>query len=460
MEKKKMNKIITKENFLKLCEALEKDIINLEQFHILSNQESMYDAMVIVDIMSLEQVQNRNELFQKLLERTDVVGSLYHVLKDHPIYLTDLERQKYLFENFSSLSYHSIRLLENDALFQNETFRKLIIAIEKSYLGRELTSAIYRESEEHPELLDFPTLEKSLRKLLQLENIRAIDDYIRCMTIPSLQEDPSWYDRLVEFYNHATNLDFCCAYAFKRLEELEKMDTINEKINTVEGNTTNSGERDNKLKSFFKALPNIASDERKELWQEPYFSYLIDISFKENTRINEVKNLVASLIARGFTPNKIFSICNKISEIPTPNIRSIISDAFINGLLTEDNLNFLVGKSYDEVYSFIIQRALYLGNTEYIKDGKKYYGESFSKPFCQYVDEDTLTKEELLSIRDAIQEKESIFDGKSFMIDTRKLVPGEYNFEEKLVEREETYKEEVGKTPKKKSLFSIFRKGN
>lgn len=63
---------IKKEEFLKLCEALEKGTITLEQFNKLSDLEKTSEISALIHIMETPGLENKDILFENIIKEDNI----------------------------------------------------------------------------------------------------------------------------------------------------------------------------------------------------------------------------------------------------------------------------------------------------------------------------------------------------------------------------------------------------
>jgi len=119
-----MHQDIRKEELLKLCEALEKGTITLEQFNKLSDLEKTNEVSALIHIMETTGLENKDILFENIIKEDNIkpiCAMLKEIFRKNIIYKTDIERQNFIFQvivdNFNNALELS-NLLSNDVIIQ------------------------------------------------------------------------------------------------------------------------------------------------------------------------------------------------------------------------------------------------------------------------------------------------------------------------------------------------------
>jgi len=466
-----MNKYIQRQEFLALCEALEKNIITLEQFKIISNIADEEERKIILNFMMIENINIKNELFEKIIERIErqaICEVLIGVFNKIPIYKLDLERQKFILEIIGSnprIIKSILKLFENDFLWNNKEF---VEKIKNTAQNTKQSNHIFikefnfinytliDEIKKNPAAYEKDEIIKLLENTYKLPNCETVEDYIKCLRIESMQKDPILFDYLIRAYKEASNrkwrvCNLICYDKLKEMDEHNRFATLTEKLKEI-GESLEK-ENDKELLNFFDNILNIEK-EIIEKYEDEFFKFLIDYAV-EKENFYQTKELVEYARKKSVALEEISIIKEELKKIERDNVRQLVLDTYLKDkdLFNKVMLKYLRYASYSEAQLLITRVAIKKNSQEIIKKSLENYGERFKEGFIEYLNIEDLTKEELLAIRDEVKILPSEFSHikETFIVDTSSIV------EEK--ETTEEIKEEKPENPqvtkKKKREFRL-----
>lgn len=451
-----MNIDIRKEEFLNLCEALEKGIITIEQFKILSDLENKSEMSALINIMETAGLENKDILFENILKQYNiepVCATLKEIFTKSPIYKIDIERQNFIFQvivdNFNEVVELS-NLFSNDIIWNNKKFVDKIMDIlkdiHKENYGelRKFNTIIRLLNKETKKNLNIFEDEKFLSLSYNAFKIKEIDeaeDYLESIKIENIRKEKIWSKYLHKAsdrpYGVHPMLDFTWSYKLKEFDDNNRLSFLTKKIEEID--TSNLSERE-KEEKFIKLTHNVINIDEEIIkeFTDDNFKYLIDQAAKDE-KFYETKELLEAVQEGKITLEEAKEIKKKLEKISWSNVRSMALYTYLDDkkLLSDDDFKSLENCSYDKAKLMITKLAIEKGNDKYKNEGITYFGEKFSKTFIEYLNTNEFTKEEILELRDKILSLKPKFvpHKKTFVVDTSSIVE-EVELTEKEIEKE------------------------
>ena len=437
-----MNIDIRKEEFLNLCEALEKGIITIEQFKILSDLENKSEMSALIHIMETTGLENKDILFENIIKEDNIepiCTILKKIFRKNAIYRTDIERQHFIFQvivdNFNNALELS-NLFSNDVIWNNKDFRdnimfKLKLIPEENYESlREFNMKIKLLNSEVTKdktlFLDEAYL-SSVDSVFRIHKEDNVEDYLDCIRIESVRENQNFTKILEKVYKKYDEHVFGYYQVAYKLEEFDnkgKLSYLIDKVEEIVTSDLNGGEKYEKYINLFRNVINI-DKEMIENFSDDNLKYLIDQAMIDE-EFFETKEILNAVNEGKITLEEAKEIKKKLEKISWHNVRSMALYVYLDdkNLLCGEDFKKLANCSYDEAKIIITKLAIKKNNDKYKNEGLTYFGEKFSNNFVEYINKNELTKEELLEIRDKIRTSESKFipSEKTFIIDTSSIV--------------------------------------
>lgn len=456
-----MNIDIKKEEFLKLCETLEKGTITLEQFNKLSDLEKTSEISALIHIMETPGLENKDILFENIIKEDNIepiCATLKKIFRKNTIYRTDVERQNFIFQvivdNFNNALELS-NLFSNDVIWNNKEFvdnimLKLKLIPEENYESlREFNMKIKllnsEVTKEKTLFLDDAYL-SSVDSIFRIHKEDNVEDYLDCIRIESVRENQNFIKILEKVYKKYDEHVFGYYQVAYKLEEFDnngKLSYLIDKVEEIATSDLNGGEKYEKYINLFRNVINI-DKEMIENFSDDNFKYLIDQAAVDDEKFYETKEILNAVSEGKITLEEAKEIKKKLEKISWHNVRSMALCVYLDdkNLLSDEDFKKLESSSYDEAKMIITKLAIKKNNDEYKNEGLTYFGEKFSNNFIEYINKNELTKEELLEIRDKIITSGSRFvpEKKIFIVDTSSIVeeielPKEEEQEEKNIKK-------------------------
>ena len=438
-----MNIDIRKEEFLNLCEALEKGIITIEQFKILSDLENKSEMSALINIMETAGLKNKNNLFANIIKQYNiepVCATLKEIFTKSPIYKIDIERQNFIFQvivdNFNEVVELS-NLFSNDLIWNNKKFvEKIMYKLKDIPKGRydlshkfnKIIGLVNLEVYKNRELFLDETFMSVLPRVFKVPEEENVEDYLECIKIKEVREKEIWSKYLDKVYKERSEFSvgyFEWAYKLREFDENNKLSFLTEKIEEIDTSELTEREKYKKIMTLAHNTINIDEEIIKN-FSDDNFTYLIDQAVVDDEKFYETKMLMEKVGEGKITLEEVSLIKKKLEKISWSNVRSMALYTYLDDkkILSDDDFKSLENCSYDKAKLIITKLAIEKGNDKYKNEGITYYGESFSKGFIEYLNTNEFTKEEILELRDKIVTSESKFvpDKKTFVIDTSSIV--------------------------------------
>lgn len=419
-----MKKNINKQQFLELCFALESEIITTEQFYTLSSKD--HDMVIaIIGVLKLLKTKDNNIMFNTLCDSPNY-NDIYQIIKKYKVYQTDSKRQQFIIENHDNVAILLIAsLLQNDSLWNDKEVVRILLDKSTRILDfletyREISDFLAKNDSLCVSTQNMDIIKKILRE--ESDNIRVLLSYL---SLESLRENPIWFDYLINYYrNEQTKVNY--SSCFTSYEEAGCMEKLTQKLMKINKNE-NSREL---FSNFFRNIISIRDFSLKmtQKEQEQYqreFDILLQHSTDDKDDFPIVRDLVEFTVERNLNSNELNDMYQKIIRCKAPNVRAIVMEIYRNyssNFITDNVINQIAEMTYDEAQTYLLNRAIEINEQAYITKMKDYYGESFSESFIRNISKETLSKEELLVIRNSILKSSSTFDGQNFVIDTTSII--------------------------------------
>ena len=461
-----MHKDIRKEEFLKLCEDLEKGTITIEQFKILSDLKEKNAVSLIINILEIDDLENKNILFETILKQDNiepVCATLRAIFRKSPIYKTDIERQNFIFQiivdNFNEADEIG-ELLQHDILWDNKEFVDNIINILKdipkeNYEELRKFNTIIRlfntEAKKNLNLFEDKNFLYLAYNAFKIKEKDEAEDYLESIKIENIRKEKIWNKYLYKASERPHGVhpmfSFTWAYKLREFDENNRLYFLTEKIKEID--TSNLTERE-KEEKFIKLTHNIINidEEMIKKFSDNNLKYLIDRATIDD-EFYETKEILNAVNEGKITLEEAKKLKKTLEKISWSNVRSTTLYVYLDdkNLLCDEDFKKLENCSYDEAKLIITKLAIEKNKDKYKNEGLSYFGEKFSNTFVEYINRNKFTKEELLEIKDKIISSKSKFvpDKKTFIVDTSSIV------EEAELPKEKIKQEKVEKQLVKRS---------
>lgn len=425
-------KNLTREQFVTLCNAVDNNIITLKQFKILSKMD--YETTrEIIEILSLETISNKEELTPKLLKinDTETLRKLKTILKEYPIYQTDLKRQRFILHHIQK--YNTVilaRILQNDIIWNNKELVAIIIKKFDNYDGYMINFARYMliQIQEDPELYNNPQVLELFKKIMALESLEYGTECLRYLPLKCIQQKPEWMECLVTYYNLLDNYNIpVCTEKLQIFAEHNHIDKINEKFDEIKGIELCKEEKILIFQNFLKNLDKIDDYWITEEENRVYLNYLLDHVLEEDNFLKLV-DLVEYAKENQYPLDQLTSVYAKINKIKAENVQGLALGIVTQQKIVDlDFLDKLEKVNYTQAQRMILEYCIKIKDKQSIEKYKPYFSEKIPQEFFDYLDSIDFNKEELLKIRDQIQSAPVEFKEEKFMIDTSHIIPKSFS---------------------------------
>lgn len=461
-----MHKEIKKEEFLKLCEALEKGTITLEQFNKLSDLEKTNEVSALIHIMETTGLENKDILFENIIKEDNIepiCATLRAIFRKSPIYKTDIERQNFIFQiivdNFNEADEIS-ELLQHDILWSNKEFVDNIMNILKdipkeNYEELRKFNTIIRllntEAKKNLILFEDKNFLSLSYNAFKIKETDEAEDYLESIMIENIRKEKIWNKYLYKASErpHGVHpmLAFTWSYKLREFDENNRLSFLTEKIKEIDESNISENEKEERFKKLTHNIINI-DEEMIEKFGDDNLNYLIDCATVDD-EFYETKEILNAVNEGKITLEEAKEIKKTLEKMSWSNVRSMTLYVYLDdkNLLCDEDFKKLENCSYDEAKLIITKLAIEKNKDKYKNEGLSYFGEKFSNTFVEYINRNKFTKEELLEIKDKITSSKSKFvpDKKTFVVDTSSIV------EEVELPKEKIKQEKVEKQLVKRS---------
>jgi len=450
-----MHQDIRKEELLKLCEALEKGTITLEQFNKLSDLEKTNEVSALIHIMETTGLENKDILFENIIKEDNIkpiCAMLKEIFRKNIIYKTDIERQNFIFQvivdNFNNALELS-NLLSNDVIWNNKEFVdniifRLKLIPEEKYESlckfNTVIKLLNLEIAKNIEIFNDETFISAIYHVLKSRKEDCIRDYLESIKIESVRKNQNFLEFLDKVYKEQsehTLFGYEIAYKLEEFDKNNRLSVLLDKVEEIATSDLNGGQKHEKYMKLSRNVINI-TEEMIEKYSDDNLKYLIEQATIDD-KFNETKELLDAVDKGDITLEEASKIKKYLEKISWHNVRSMALYVYLDdkNLLSEEDFQNFESCSYDKAKLIITRLSIEKGNDEYKNEGLSYFGEKFSKGFIEYLNSNNLTKEEILELRDKIVHLESKFvpHKKTFIIDTSSIVE-EPELTEKEIEKE------------------------
>lgn len=427
---------IKKKEFLILCLALENGNINMKEFKKLSNIK-FEDAELILKILSMNDICNRDELYEKLINIKDSskLHRIKNIFEQYPIFKTDIKRQTYLLKHLDMIGIVALAIIiqENNIW----TSKELLEKIEGCFSNRDddmviFAKSLIEQSKKYPNLYEKPETIEGLKKILSVGQSNIATKLLPYLEIEMIQNNLEWLDYLKKYYQNIKYYS-SCEEELKNLEEYGYIEQIDEQFKNL---STLNIEEEEKIDKFHEFINNIISLEKDILTQDRLYTNILlnHVGTETSDNFYYLKELLTYAKNYQKQPEEVFKLYSYIKEIEAENVQGLAVEAIIDYGITDISLfKSLSSKDYLDAKKILLEFCEGIGNIEYVKKHSSYIGEYFSEDFITYINEVALTKEELLEIKNKVITAKTYKKDNSYIIDTKTITS---NFE--TVKKEKT----------------------
>ncbi len=438
-----MNTKLGKDIFLEILDAYQKKNITQQEFYTLLNEKETVVISPILSILEMGEFDNREQFFNSLL-KTEYIHRVLKVLKKFPSYRKDLERRDFLLTH-SFLKVYDFQVLLDDRVFYNPLFLK---SYEKGAVSISKDIAVFLE--QNPTFLDFEEYHPIFSKML-LMNKTSYYQFLPCLQIPEILQNKKFLFHLAEFYYLGGNSSLNVSSVLESLSKnpsctlVDFIDSLNLKFEIKD-----QQEREGEILGTFQYLFSLPED-FYETSSKEFILFVTKIqsgrNFSQDTlkRVYQLKNDDQGRM-------QLLRYFEKIAAFTHPFLLLGLEE----GIIQEKDLMEIISfpfRTVSDTVHFIAESAYQKNREDLYSTFFPYFSKEFSTDFCTYLDTHELLEEDLLKIKQIVQEGHYVFDGEKFLLDTSSFLS---NSSEEVLKSEEMKSEKVkkiGLVQKVKNLF-------